>query len=169
MSFTVLFFSNLYQPKTCCQWSRRVLDMSHWRWMCHSLHQLSWGCTKSINHLLQWTKQWRYIYVMHHLKNYAAVCSYVFLLLRFWSVAGSTCHTAASNYICNDIPLRTTLRISRPVSVEFKAGFRASPPKVCFSGPNDECTSSGLPTPATEGQHNLLLHPMYPHCLKIIL
>jgi uncharacterized protein YkwD len=31
--------------------------------------------------------------------------------------------------------------------LEFRAGFRSSPPKVCFSGPKVECGSSFQPTP----------------------
>jgi uncharacterized protein YkwD len=63
---------------------------------------------------------------------------------------GSKCHTATSNNICSDIPLLTIIMIPTPDLrgiLEFRAGFRSSPPKVCFSGPKVECGSSFQPTP----------------------
>ncbi|CAI7990281.1 Peptidase inhibitor 16, partial [Geodia barretti] len=66
---------------------------------------------------------------------------------------GSQCHTATSSNICSDIPLLTIIKIPTPDlrgTLEFRVGFRSSPPKVCFSGPKDECGSSFQPTSTPE-------------------
>ena len=72
----------------------------------------------------------------------------------FWSLAGSQCHTATLSNICSDIPLLTIIKIPTPDlrgTLEFRVGFRSSPPKVCFSGPKDECGSSFQPTSTPDG------------------
>jgi uncharacterized protein YkwD len=66
---------------------------------------------------------------------------------------GSKCHTATSSNICSDIPLSMSIMIPTPDlrgTLEFRVGFRSSPPKVCFSGPKDECGSSFQPTSTPE-------------------
>ena len=63
--------------------------------------------------------------------------------------AGSICYSASSDHLCNDITMRTQLKIPTPDlkgDLKFKAGFRRTPAKVCFSGTINVEDCAGSPS-----------------------